>query len=107
SLTGVVPHTVPRLGRPLLIPALSPPVTTTEQALAYPERTLAAVPGSSFEPLMSLSLTANTDPDEIDRAKASGRIVAAKLYPAGATTNSDAGVTAIDRIHPALERTEA
>jgi len=107
ALATVVPHTAARFGRALIMPNLRPPVTTTEQALAYRERILAAVPGSSFEPLMSLYLTDNTDPDEIDRAKASGRIVAAKLYPAGATTNSDAGVTAIDRIHPVLERMEA
>ncbi|NLF53795.1 MAG: dihydroorotase [Thauera phenolivorans] len=107
ALTAVVPHTAARFGRALIMPNLRPPVTTTEQALAYRERILAAVPGSSFEPLMSLYLTDNTDPDEIDRAKASGRIVAAKLYPAGATTNSDAGVTAIDRVHPVLERMEA
>lgn len=107
ALATVVPHTAARFGRALIMPNLRPPVTTTEQALAYRERILAAVPGSSFEPLMSLYLTDNTDPDEIDRAKASGRIIAAKLYPAGATTNSDAGVTAIERIHPVLERMEA
>src|SRR5690606_14466314 len=107
ALATVVPHTAARFGRALIMPNLRPPVTTTEQALAYRERILAAVPGSSFEPLMSLYLTDNTDPDEIDRAKASGRIVPAKLSPAGATTNSDAGVTAIDRVHPVLERMEA
>jgi dihydroorotase len=88
------------------MPNLKPPVTSTAQALAYRERILAAVPGAAFEPLMSLYLTDNLDPDEIDRAQDSGRIVACKLYPAGATTNSDAGVTAIDRIYPVLERME-
>jgi dihydroorotase len=107
ALATVVPHTAARFGRALIMPNLKPPVATTEQALAYRERILAAVPGSSFDPLMSVYLTDNTDPDEIDRAKASGRIIAAKLYPAGATTNSDAGVTAIDRIYPVLERMEA
>lgn len=107
ALAAVVPHTAARFGRALIMPNLKPPVATTEQALAYRERILAAVPGSSFEPLMSLYLTDNTEPDEIDRAKASGRVIAAKLYPAGVTTNSDAGVTAIDRIYPVLERMEA
>lgn len=106
ALDAVVPHTAARFGRALIMPNLKPPVTTTEQALAYRERILAAVPGSGFEPLMSLYLTDNLPADEIDRAVASGRIVAAKLYPAGATTNSDAGVTAIDKIYPVLERME-
>ncbi|TAH49513.1 MAG: dihydroorotase [Betaproteobacteria bacterium] len=107
ALGAVVPHTAARFGRALIMPNLKPPVTTTEQALAYRERILAAVPGSRFEPLMSLYLTDNLPPDEIDRAKASGRIIAVKLYPAGATTNSDAGVTAIDKVYPVLERMEA
>lgn len=106
ALEAVVPHTAARFGRALIMPNLKPPVTSTAQALAYRERILAAVPGAAFEPLMSLYLTDNLDPDEIDRAQDSGRIVACKLYPAGATTNSDAGVTAIDRIYPVLERME-
>ncbi|THF61199.1 dihydroorotase [Pseudothauera rhizosphaerae] len=107
ALATVVPHTAARFGRALVMPNLRPPVTTTTQALAYRDRILAAVPrGVCFEPLMSLYLTDNLPPDEIDRAKASGAIVAAKLYPAGATTNSDAGVTAIEKIHPVLERME-
>ncbi|MFU2486006.1 dihydroorotase [Thauera sp. WH-1] len=106
ALDAVVPHTAVRFGRALIMPNLKPPVTTTEQALAYRERILAAVPGSGFEPLMTLYLTDNLAADEIDRAVASGRIPAAKLYPAGATTNSDAGVTAIERIYPVLERME-
>nr|MBL8454749.1 dihydroorotase [Zoogloeaceae bacterium] len=108
ALDAVVPHTAERFGRALIMPNLKPPVTTTEAALAYRRRILAAVPpGRGFEPLMSLYLTDNMPPDEIDRACDSGIVVAAKLYPAGATTNSDAGVTAVERIHPVLERMEA
>ena len=81
----------------------SPPVTTTAQALAYRERVLAAVPaGLSFEPLMALYLTDETTPAEILRARASGAVAAVKLYPAGATTHSDAGVTDLTRTHGAL-----
>lgn len=108
ALATVVPHTAQRFGRALIMPNLRPPVTTTAQALAYRDRIRAAVPaGVSFEPLMSLYLTDNMPPDEIERARASGAVIAAKLYPAGATTNSDAGVTAIDKIYPVLERMEA
>ncbi len=107
ALSAVVPHTAARFGRALIMPNLKPPVTTTAQALAYRERIVAAAPGTGFEPLMSLYLTDNLSPDEIDRAQASGRVVACKLYPAGATTNSDAGVTAIDKVYPVLERMEA
>ncbi|ANQ84012.1 dihydroorotase [Azoarcus olearius] len=108
ALAAVVPHTSERFGRALIMPNLRPPVTTTAQALAYRDRIRAAVPaGLAFEPLMSLYLTDNTAPDEIERARASGAVIAAKLYPAGATTNSDAGVTAIDKIYPVLERMEA
>lgn len=107
ALAAVVPHTAQRFGRALIMPNLRPPVTTTAQALAYRQRIVDAVPaGLSFEPLMSLYLTDNTSPDEIDRAKASGAVVAVKLYPAGATTNSDAGVTAVERVYPVLERME-
>jgi dihydroorotase len=85
------------------MPNLRPPVTTAEQAMAYRSRILAAVPpGVSFEPLMTLYLTDNLPPDEIVRAKAAG-VVACKLYPAGATTNSDAGVTDIRKIYKTLE----
>lgn len=108
ALAAVVPHTAERFGRALIMPNLKPPVTTAEAARAYRDRILAAVPaGLSFEPLMSLYLTDNMSPDEIDRACDSGIVVAAKLYPAGATTNSDAGVTAVERIFPVLERMEA
>ncbi|CAI06926.1 Dihydroorotase homodimeric type [Aromatoleum aromaticum EbN1] len=107
ALATVVPHTARRFGRALIMPNLRPPVTTAAQALEYRARILAAVPpGQHFEPLMSLYLTDNTSPDEIDRAKASGAVVAVKLYPAGATTNSDAGVTAIEKVHAVLERME-
>lgn len=107
-LAAVVPHTAERFGRALIMPNLKPPVVSTEAARAYRERILAAVPsGLGFEPLMSLYLTDNMSPDEIDRACDSGIVVAAKLYPAGATTNSDAGVTSVERIYPVLERMEA
>lgn len=106
ALLAVVPHTAARFGRALIMPNLKPPVTTTAQALAYRERILAAAPGTRFEPLMSLYLTDTLPPDEIDRARDSGRVIAAKLYPAGATTNSDAGVTAIEKVYPVLERME-
>ena len=106
ALEAVVPHTAVRFGRALIMPNLKPPVTTTAQALAYRERILAAAHGTGFQPLMSLYLTDNLPAEEIDRARASGHIVACKLYPAGATTNSDAGVTAIDKLYPVLERME-
>lgn len=90
-------------GRALIMPNTVPPVTTTEMALAYRERILAAKPRAHFQPLMTLYLTDNTSPDEIGKAKASGAIVAAKLYPAGATTNSDSGVTDPKKIYPVLQ----
>ena len=103
AMRAVVPHTAAQFGRAIIMPNLKPPVTTTAQALEYKERILAAVPaGLDFEPLMTLYLTDNLAPEEIDRAKAAG-IVAAKLYPAGATTNSDAGVTDLRKIHKTLE----
>ncbi len=102
-LLTVVPHTAAQFGRAVIMPNLRPPVTTAAQALAYRERILAAVPqGMSFEPLMTLYLTDNIPPAEMARAKEAG-IVACKLYPAGATTNSDAGVTELRRIYPVLE----
>ena len=92
------------LGRALVMPNLLPPATTTEQALDYYQKITAVRPqGSQFEPLMSLYLTDKTDPEEIRRAKASGKIVACKLYPAGATTNSDSGVTDVKKIYSVLE----
>lgn len=103
ALQAVVPHTAAQFARAIIMPNLRPPVTTTAQALAYRERILAAVPpGLRFEPLMTLYLTDNLPPQEIAQAKAAG-IVACKLYPAGATTNSDAGVTDLRKIHKTLE----
>ena len=102
-LNTVVPHTAAQFGRAIIMPNLRPPVTTAEQALAYKQRIQAAVPvGVSFEPLMTLYLTDNTPPEEVVRAKAAG-VVAFKLYPAGATTNSDAGVTDIRKTYATLE----
>lgn len=103
QLAAVVPHSAAQFGRAIIMPNLRPPVTTTVQALAYKERILAAVPpGVAFEPLMTLYLTDTLPVDEIARARAAG-IVACKLYPAGATTHSDAGVTDIRKIAPVLE----
>jgi dihydroorotase len=103
ALNTVVPHTAAQFGRAIIMPNLKPPVTTAAQALAYKQRILAAVPaGVSFEPLMTLYLTDNLAADEVNRAKDAG-VVAAKLYPAGATTNSDAGVTDLRKIYPTLE----
>ena len=102
-LHTVVPHTAAQFGRAIIMPNLRPPVTTALQALEYKQRILTAVPaGVSFEPLMTLYLTDNLPPDEIARAKEAG-VVAAKLYPAGATTNSDAGVTDLRKTYKTLE----
>jgi dihydroorotase len=103
ALNTVVPHTAAQFGRAIIMPNLRPPVTTTEAALAYKARIQAAVPpGVQFEPLMTLYLTDNLPADEIARARAAG-VVAAKLYPAGATTNSDAGVTDLRKTYKTLE----
>jgi dihydroorotase len=103
-LDDVVPHTARQFARAIIMPNLKPPVTTTAQAVAYRERIVAAVPeGQSFEPLMTLYLTDNLPAKEIAAAKASGVVHGVKLYPAGATTNSDSGVTDIERTYPALE----
>jgi dihydroorotase len=103
ALASVVPHTATQFGRAIIMPNLRPPVTTTAQALSYKERIAQAVPaGMAFEPLMTLYLTDVTPPDEIARAAEAG-IVALKLYPAGATTNSDAGVTDIRKTYKTLE----
>jgi dihydroorotase len=102
-LRDVVPHTARQFGRAIIMPNLKPPVTTTEQALAYRDRIKAAVPaGVNFEPLMTLYLTDRMQPEEIIKAKQAG-VVACKLYPAGATTNSDAGVTDLKNIRAVLE----
>jgi len=103
-LADVVPHTAAQFARAIVMPNLKPPVTTTAMAAAYRDRILAAVPqGMQFEPLMTLYLTDNTPPDEIRRATESGFVKGVKLYPAGATTNSDAGVTDIHRCMRTLE----
>ena len=103
ALTTVVPHSAAQFGRAVIMPNLRPPVTTTAQALAYQARIQAAVPaGLAFEPLMTLYLTDILPPDEIARARDAG-LVAVKLYPAGATTNSDAGVTELRKTYPTLE----
>ena len=103
ALKAVVPHTAAQFGRAIIMPNLKPPVTTAELAVAYATRIRAAVPqGVSFEPLMTLYLTDNLPADEIRRAKDAG-VVAAKLYPAGATTNSDAGVTDLRKTYKTLE----
>ena len=103
ALKTVVPHTAQQFGRAIVMPNLKPPITRTQDALAYRERILAAVPeGLAFEPLMTLYLTDNMPPSEIAAAKRAG-VIACKLYPAGATTNSDAGVTDVKKIYPVLE----
>ena len=103
ALAAVVPHTAAQFGRAIIMPNLRPPVTTAAQALEYRRRILAAGPaGTAFEPLMTLYLTDNTPPDEIARAQDAG-VVALQLYPAGATTNSDAGVTDIRKTYRTLE----
>ncbi|PZX30422.1 dihydro-orotase [Cupriavidus phytorum] len=104
ALAAVLPDTARQFARAIIMPNLKPPVTTVAQAQAYRARILAALPaGMQFEPLMTLYLTDNTSPEEIAAAKASGFVHGVKLYPAGATTNSDAGVTDIRRCYPALE----
>jgi dihydroorotase len=103
ALAAVVGATARVFARAIVMPNLKPPVTTTEAARAYRERIVAALPrGSRFEPLMTLYLTDRTDAQEIARARASGIVHAVKYYPAGATTNSDEGVTALERAFPAL-----
>ncbi len=103
ALKAVVPHTAAQFARAIVMPNLKPPVTTAAQALSYKTRIQAAVPpGLAFEPLMTMYLTDNTPPSEIFRAKDAG-VVALKLYPAGATTNSDAGVTDILKTYKTLE----
>jgi len=103
-LRDVLAHTARQFARAIIMPNLQPPVTTTAQALAYRERILAALPaGSGFQPLMTLYLTDRTSAADISEAAASGLVHAVKLYPAGATTHSDAGVTDISNTYPALE----
>lgn len=107
QLASVVPFTARQFARAVIMPNLRPPISTVAQAAAYRDRILKAVPASCrFEPLMTLYLTDTTSPQEIRAAQASGFIVGAKLYPAGATTHSAAGVTAIENIFPALAAME-
>jgi len=104
ALTCTVPHTAAQFARAVIMPNLTPPVTTTEMALAYRKRILNVLPdGSEFDPLMSLYLTDNTPAEEIARATASGHVLACKLYPAGATTNSDFGVTDLKKLDSVLK----
>ena len=103
ALQAVVPHTAAQFARAIIMPNLRPPITTTAQAVAYRERIMAAVPaGTAFQPLMTLYLTDKLPPDEIRRAREAD-VVAVKLYPAGATTNSDAGVSDLRRTYATLE----
>lgn len=108
AMASVLPHTARQFGRAIVMPNLKPPVTTTAQAASYRERILAALPvGSRFQPLMTLYLTDNMRADEIRRARECGFIHAVKLYPAGATTNSDAGVTDLSKCYKTLEAMQA
>ena len=107
-MQAVLPDTARRFGRAIIMPNLRPPVTTTALAQSYRQRILDTLPaGTEFEPLMTLYLTDNTTPEEIARAKACGMVHGVKLYPAGATTNSDSGVTDISKCHAALEAMQA
>jgi dihydroorotase len=108
AMADVLPYTARQFARAIVMPNLKPPVTTTAQAAAYRARILAALPaGMAFEPLMTLYLTDNTTADEIRAAKASGFVHGVKLYPAGATTNSDFGVTSLKKCTRALEAMQA
>jgi dihydroorotase len=107
AMAAVVAATARVFGRAIVMPNLRPPVTTTALARAYRERIVAALPpGSAFEPLMTLYLTDSTGAAEVAAAKASGIVHALKYYPAGATTNSESGVTALERAYPALAAME-
>jgi len=103
ALANTVPDVAKTFGRAIIMPNLVPPVMNAEQALAYKDRILAQLPAQqSFDPLMVIYLTDNTTPEQIVEAKKAG-VVACKLYPAGATTNSDSGVTDLSKLYPALE----
>src|ERR1700704_2943827 len=105
ALAAVVGDTARRFGRAIIMPNLTPPIRTTQQALHYRDRILGALPeDTGFDPLMPLYLADDTPPEEIGRAKLSGRIAGVKLYPAGATTNSDEGVTRLSRCFHTLEK---
>lgn len=104
ALNTTVPHTAATFGRAIIMPNLKPPVTATAEAESYRQRILDARPaGNVFNPLMTLYLTDRLSPEEIQKAAAHPDIYAVKYYPAGATTNSDSGVTAIENVYPALE----
>lgn len=104
-LQAVLPETARHFGRAIIMPNLVPPVVTGDQAAAYRGRILAALPeGMAFEPLMTLYLTEDTDPEDVAAAHASGLVKAVKLYPAGATTNSASGVRDFDKVRPVLEK---
>ncbi|HZQ71571.1 MAG TPA: dihydroorotase [Burkholderiales bacterium] len=105
AMQSVVADSARRFGRAIVMPNLKPPVRTTQEALHYRDRILGALPeDTGFEPLMTLYLTDDTPPEEISRARLSGRVFGVKLYPAGATTHSDAGVTRLSRCFHTLER---
>ena len=107
AMASVLADSARRFARAIVMPNLQPPVRTTQQALDYRERILGALPrGAAFEPLMTLYLTDDTPPEEIARAKLSGRVFGVKLYPAGATTNSESGVTRLSRCFHTLEKME-
>lgn len=107
ALKAVLPDTAHRFARAIVMPNLRPPVTTVKLAGEYRQRILDALPvGAKFEPLMTLYLTDNTSVQDVEEAKASGFVKAFKLYPAGATTNSDSGVTSLDKCSAALEAME-
>ena len=107
AMASVLADSARRFGRAIVMPNLKPPVRTTQQALHYRDRILSALPeDAGFEPLMTLYLTDDTPPEEIARAKLSGRVFGVKLYPAGATTHSDAGVTRLSRCFHTLEKME-
>ena len=103
ALKAVLPDTTQRFARAIVMPNLRPPVTNVRLAAEYRKRILDALPkGAKFEPLMTLYLTDNTSVQDVEEAKASGFVKAFKLYPAGATTNSDSGVTSLDKCAAAL-----
>ena len=107
ALAAVLPDTARRFGRAIVMPNLKPPARTVAEAAAYRDQILAALPvGMRFEPLMTLYLTDNTTAEEIALAQASGFVKAVKYYPAGATTNSDSGVSAVEKAYPAIAAME-
>lgn len=108
ALQAVLPDTAKRFGRAIVMPNLRPPVTTTALASAYRDRILNALPaGMKFEPLMTLYLTDNTPPEEIAKAKSSGFVHGVKMYPSGATTNSDSGVTSLEKCYKTIAAMQA